>query len=107
MLLLFLIVRDFKIQVEFNFVVVNEYWLLGYEIWVFKEEDFNNDKVDVGDIGFGYLVIVIYEIIFSGQLGSYLDEFCYVSSDSSVVSDVLVELGYLKICYKLLGEECL
>ncbi|MDG6095926.1 VWA domain-containing protein [Alteromonas sp. ZYF713] len=102
---LFPIAKDLKIQVEFNPAVVNEYRLLGYETRALKEEDFNNAKVDAGDIGSGHSVTAIYEITLSGQPGSYLDESRYASSDSSEVNDAAAELGYLKIRYKLPGEE--
>ena len=102
---LFPIANDLKIQVEFNPAVVNEYRLLGYETRALKEEDFNNDKVDAGDIGSGHSVTAIYEVTLNGQPGSYLDESRYASDDSSAVSDASAELGYLKIRYKLPGEE--
>ena len=102
---LFPIANDLKIQVEFNPAVVNEYRLLGYETRALKEEDFNNDKVDAGDIGSGHSVTAIYEVTLNGQPGSYLDESRYASDASSAVSDASAELGYLKIRYKLPGEE--
>ena len=102
---LFPIANDLKIQVEFNPAVVNEYRLLGYETRALKEEDFNNDKVDAGDIGSGHSVTAIYEVTLNGQPGSYLDESRYASDDSSAGSDASAELGYLKIRYKLPGEE--
>jgi len=102
---LFPIAKDLKIQVEFNPAVVNEYRLLGYETRALKEEDFNNDKVDAGDIGSGHAVTAIYEVTLSGQPGSYLNKSRYASSDGTTVSDASAELGYLKIRYKLPGEE--
>ena len=102
---LFPIATDLKIQVEFNPAVVNEYRLLGYETRALQEEDFNNDKVDAGDIGSGHAVTAIYEVTLNGQPGSYLDESRYTSGDSSGANDALAELGYLKIRYKLPGED--
>ena len=59
---LFPIAKDVKIQVEFNPATVAEYRLIGYETRLLNREDFNNDKVDAGDIGSGHTVTAIYEI---------------------------------------------
>ena len=45
------IAKDVKIQVEFYPETIAEYRLIGYETRALKREDFNNDKVDAGDIG--------------------------------------------------------
>ena len=102
---LFPIAKDLKVQVEFNPAVVNEYRLLGYETRALQAEDFNNDKVDAGDIGSGHAVTAIYEVTLNGQPGSYLDESRYTSGNSGAANDALAELGYLKIRYKLPGED--
>ncbi len=47
------IAKDVKIQVEFNPALVSEYRLIGYETRALNREDFNNDKVDAGEIGAG------------------------------------------------------
>ena len=60
---LFTIAQDVKIQVEFNPATVQEYRLVGYENRLLKREDFNNDKVDAGDIGAGHRVTALYEIV--------------------------------------------
>ena len=64
------IAADTKIQIEFNPNVVSEYRLIGYENRLLKREDFNNDKVDAGDIGAGHTVTALYEITLAGQPGS-------------------------------------
>ena len=66
---LFTIAKDVKIQVEFNPAQVSQYRLLGYENRALREEDFNNDKVDAGDIGAGHQVTAIYEIVPAGARG--------------------------------------
>ncbi len=48
---LFTIAKDVKLQVEFNPATVSEYRLVGYETRALNREDFNNDKVDAGDVG--------------------------------------------------------
>jgi len=47
------IAKDVKIQVEFNPARVASYRLIGYEKRLLRKEDFNNDKVDAGEIGAG------------------------------------------------------
>jgi len=56
------IAKDLKIQVEFNPAKVGSYRLIGYANRVLKNEDFNNDKVDAGDIGAGHTVTAFYEL---------------------------------------------
>ena len=60
---LFPIAKDVKIQVEFNPATVAEYRLIGYETRLLNREDFNNDKVDAGDVGSGQSVTALYEIV--------------------------------------------
>lgn len=57
------IAKDVKIQVEFNPRFVESYRLVGYENRLLKDEDFNNDKKDAGDIGAGHTVTALYEIV--------------------------------------------
>jgi len=57
------IAKDVKIQIEFNPAKVQSYRLLGYANRQLKAEDFNNDKVDAGDIGAGHTVTAFYEIV--------------------------------------------
>jgi len=57
------IAKDVKLQIEFNPAHVKEYRLVGYENRKLKNEDFNNDKKDAGDLGAGHTVTAIYEII--------------------------------------------
>ena len=66
---LFTIAKDVKIQVEFNPAEVREYRLIGYENRMLAREDFNNDKVDAGDIGAGHRVTALYEIVPAGGKG--------------------------------------
>jgi Ca-activated chloride channel homolog len=60
---------DVKIQVEFNPAVVAEYRLLGYENRLLAREDFDNDRVDAGEIGAGHSVTALYEIALVGSGG--------------------------------------
>jgi len=57
------IAKDVKIQIEFNPAKVESYRLIGYENRILRAEDFNNDKVDAGEIGAGHHVTALYEIV--------------------------------------------
>jgi Ca-activated chloride channel family protein len=57
------IAKDVKIQVEFNPVRVASYRLIGYEKRILRKEDFNNDKIDAGEIGAGHTVTALYEVV--------------------------------------------
>ncbi len=91
------VAQDVKIQVEFNPATVKEYRLVGYENRVLKQEDFNNDKVDAGDIGAGHTVTALYEFIPAGKTG-WLDESRYQTKKT--VSGSLKEYAFVKLRYK-------
>lgn len=57
------IAKDVKIQVEFNPMKVKEYRLIGYENRMLRNEDFDDDAKDAGEIGAGHNVIAFYEIV--------------------------------------------
>ncbi|MDQ2090483.1 YfbK domain-containing protein [Marimonas arenosa] len=99
---LFPIANDIKIQVEFNPATVAEYRLIGYETRALKREDFNNDKVDAGDIGAGHSVTAIYEITPAGSPARLSDPLRYGTTEPA--ADITAELGYLKLRYKEPGQ---
>ena len=66
---LFTIAKDVKIQVEFNPAEVASYRLVGYENRALRDEDFNNDSIDAGELGAGHTVTALYEIIPVGGEG--------------------------------------
>lgn len=57
------VAKDVKIQVEFNPAHVAAYRLIGYENRVLRNEDFNNDRKDAGEIGAGHTITALYEIV--------------------------------------------
>ena len=67
---LFTIAKDVKIQVEFNPAEVAAYRLVGYENRALRNEDFNNDAIDGGELGAGHSVTALYEIIPVGVRGA-------------------------------------
>ena len=99
---LFPIADDVKIQIEFNPAAVSEYRLIGYETRALKREDFNNDKVDAGEVGSGASVTAIYELTMQGDRPSS-DPLRY-SSKAKADGGTSDELGFLKIRYKLPGQ---
>lgn len=100
---LFTIARDVKLQVEFNPETVAEYRLVGYETRALNREDFNNDKVDAGDIGSGHTVTAIYEITPTGSNARLIDNRRYAPRESSLAArrGRTSEYGFLRIRYKL------
>ncbi|RWB21712.1 MAG: VWA domain-containing protein [Mesorhizobium sp.] len=102
---LFTIAKDVKIQVEFNPATVSEYRLVGYETRALKREDFNNDRVDAGDIGSGHSVTAVYEITPKGSGAEQVDPLRYGQAkvDNGGVANA-DEYAFVKIRYKLPNE---
>lgn len=98
------IASDVKIQVEFNPRVVAEYRLVGYENRLLAREDFNNDRVDAGEIGAGHTVTAIYEIGLVGSEGLAIDPLRY-SDDTAIDKYRDDELAFVKLRYKRPGEQ--
>ncbi len=99
---LFPIAGDVKVQVEFNPAQIAEYRLIGYETRALNREDFNNDKVDAGELGAGHSVTAIYEITPVGSPAQLSDPLRYAPNTVAASSD---ELGYVKLRYKEPGED--
>jgi Ca-activated chloride channel family protein len=97
---LFPIAKDVKIQVEFNPATVAEYRLVGYETRMLAREDFDNDKVDAGDVGSGQTVTALYEIVPAGGPRAIGDR-RYASPASQYFAGPDAEYGFVKIRYKL------
>jgi len=94
---LFTIAKDVKIQIEFNPAAVLEYRLIGYENRMLAREDFNNDKVDAGEIGAGHRVTALYEIVPVGSQGR-IDPLRYGAATAP--TDKSGELAHLRLRYK-------
>lgn len=98
------IAKDTKIQVEFNPAVVAEYRLVGYENRRLAKEDFNNDKVDAGEIGEGHRVTAFYEISMQTSPSKYNDELRYTDKSAaetpSLANANLDEIAHVKLRYK-------
>ncbi|MCH7694919.1 MAG: VWA domain-containing protein [Proteobacteria bacterium] len=92
------IARDVKLQIEFNPAVVTEYRLIGYENRKLNRQDFNNDKVDAGEIGAGHTVTAIYEISLVGSKAVKMDPLRYQSQAKTASYND--ELALLRLRYK-------
>ena len=103
---LFPIAKDVKIQVEFNPAKVSEYRLVGYETRALAREDFNNDRVDAGEIGSGHSVTAIYEITPKGSGAEQVDSLRYgqAAVDNGGLANA-DEYAFVKIRYKLPDED--
>jgi Ca-activated chloride channel family protein len=91
------IAKDVKIQIEFNPLIVSQYRLVGYENRILNNEDFNNDKIDAGEIGAGHTVTAMYEIVLTKDKG-WLEPLKYQDSNKS--KPYSNELATLKVRYK-------
>ena len=98
---LFPIAKDVKIQVEFNPARVSEYRLIGYESRMLAREDFQNDRVDAGEVGSGHRVTAIYEISLVGSGGERVPPLRYGSEKKPEPSAASSEYAFVKIRYKL------
>ena len=96
------IAKDVKIQIEFNPNTVAEYRLVGYENRALRREDFNNDKIDAGEIGAGHTVTAIYEISLAGGRGQLIDPLRYQAESARRQTPDAngKELAFLRLRYK-------
>lgn len=99
---LFPIADDVKVQVEFNPAAVAEYRLIGYETRALRREDFNNDRVDAGEIGAGLSVTALYEVTPVGSDAALTDPLRY--GDDSQSAGSAEELAFLRLRYKEPGD---
>lgn len=107
----FPIADDVKIQVEFNPARVSEYRLIGYETRLLNEADFNNDRVDAGEVGSGASVTALYEITPVGG-PSQMGERRYPENRNSLGPNSIGigggdpdgEVGFVQVRFKLPGE---
>ena len=102
---LFPIADDVKVQVELNPATVAEYRLIGYETRALKREDFNNDKVDAGEIGAGRQVTALYEVTPVGSKARLTDPLRYRTAPARSAAPASDELGFLRLRYKVPGGQ--
>jgi len=104
---LFPIANDVKVQVEFNPARVSAYRLVGYETRALRREDFNDDRIDAGDIGAGHTVTAIYEITPADGALPYVDPLRYRGEPAVTRGRAAShpdEIAFVKLRYKLPGQ---
>ncbi|MEM8641917.1 MAG: VWA domain-containing protein [Cyanobacteria bacterium P01_G01_bin.54] len=98
------IAKDVKFQIEFNPALVKGYRLLGYENRVLKDEDFNDDRKDAGELGAGHSVTALYELIpaHSDETVAKVDALIYQPSQEQPTAVPInnADLLTLKLRYK-------
>lgn len=82
--------------------MVSEYRLIGYVNRKLAREDFDNDKVDAGEIGAVHTVTALYEVAFNGSGGEKLPPLRF-AQNASTGDTGAKELAYLRVRYKLPG----
>jgi Ca-activated chloride channel family protein len=98
------IAKDVKIQVEFNPEVVAEYRLVGYENRMLRREDFNNDKIDAGEIGAGHTVTALYELTLNDSSARLIDPLRYAAARSTAITGE-GEIAFVRLRYKAPGGD--
>jgi Ca-activated chloride channel family protein len=100
------VAKDVKLQMEFNPAQVAQYRLIGYENRKLRREDFDNDKIDAGEIGAGHRVTALYEVVLTNtdaarKLGQALR---YQTAAPTPVftpdPSFANEIGFLKVRFK-------
>lgn len=97
------VAKDVKLQVEFNPALVAGYRLIGYENRLLRNEDFNDDKKDAGDIGAGHSVTALYEIVPAGVAvpsAGKVDDLKYQQKPAPAAAGASGELLTVKVRYK-------
>lgn len=99
---LFTIAKDVKLQIEFNPAKVKSYRLIGYENRLLRDEDFNDDKKDAGELGSGHSVTALYEIIPIGVDSDFnqVDPLKYQKAEQVAFTSSTNELMTVKFRYK-------
>ena len=104
------VAKDVKLQIEFNPSQVQAYRLIGYESRLLKDEDFNNDAKDAGEMGAGHTVTAFYEVVPAGVESNFVnkvDDLKYQKKVKPALQPVTgsKELLTVKLRYKLPDED--
>jgi len=95
------IAKDVKIQVDFNFALVEAYRLIGYENRMLAAKDFDDDKKDAGEIGAGHTVTALYEIVPPRkERAASTSKYQQIPEDLMTVAAKSGEMATLKLRYK-------
>lgn len=104
------VAKDVKLQIEFNPSQVQAYRLIGYESRLLKDEDFNNDAKDAGEMGAGHTVTAFYEVVPAGVESNFVnkvDDLKYQKKVKSALQPATgsKELLTVKLRYKSPDED--
>jgi Ca-activated chloride channel homolog len=105
---LFTIAKDVKLQVEFNPARVAAYRLIGYENRRLRNEEFDDDRRDAGDMGAGHSVTALYEIVPVGapmDVEALTPSLRYQRVDPTPRRGSGGEVAFVKLRYKLPSSE--
>jgi Ca-activated chloride channel family protein len=98
------VAKDVKVQLELNPAQVVEYRLIGYDNRRLRNQDFNDDSIDAGEIGAGHTVTVFYEITLadSAIAKNIQPELRYGAKRAAPEIDPALgnEIGFVKIRFK-------
>lgn len=96
--------KDVKLQLEFNPAKVASYRLIGYENRLLRNEDFDDDTKDAGELGAGTTVTALYELIpgDARQSGTPLK---YQSTQTRTSAADSQELLTVKLRYKAPNQD--
>jgi Ca-activated chloride channel homolog len=101
---LFTMAKDVKLQVEFNPARVRSYRLIGYENRLLRDEDFNDDTKDAGELGAGHSVTALYEVeLTSGPVSAVtgsVDSSRYATPERPTLQSASNELAFVKVRYQ-------
>lgn len=76
---MYTVARDVKAKVTFNPDKVSQYRLLGYENKMLTSEEYDDTTTDGGEIGSGFAVTALYEVILNAKGAELTDKFLTVS----------------------------
>jgi Ca-activated chloride channel family protein len=103
------VAKDVKVQIEFNPRLVKSYRLIGYAERQLRDDEFNKDARDAGDMGSGQTVTYLYEItprpageVFTGtyQAAEGVDPLIYQTGGALNEAAAREEIGTFKLRYK-------
>ncbi|MCB0354207.1 MAG: VWA domain-containing protein, partial [Bdellovibrionales bacterium] len=99
------VAKDVKLQIEFNPENVKQYRLIGYENRKLQREDFDNDRIDAGEIGAGHTVTALYELVLTNtpaaeHVGGELRYQHQEAKEEKLAKGLNSELAFLKVRFK-------
>lgn len=90
------VAKDSKIQITFNSDMVESYRLIGYENRKMKDEEFEDDEKDAGEIGAGQTITALYEVVLkktdaSAEYANFDFRYKFPNSDTSRLLNLSVK----------------